>query len=410
MHILLALVASTIVVGPALASYWLIPREVLTAWPVFALSLLPTGLSIITSLVFRGYWPLLDAPLAKSAAEWLRGRLDLRTKVGILVAAMERDSSRGSFFHPPSRTIVLANDVHGEHTVRAYATAAHELGHAFFQADHPTWASVMTFARVHARYVFQSGVGLLLGATLVGTRSLAIVAVAMFGLAAVLQALVVADEAIATMIAARELQGDLRDRGQRAIARAHLRRALATYVSLLVAYATPLVASPSLINVGDGVLVDAPALTGVAAVAASIIAVVCVVGALAGLRPILRGRKTGRIGVVSFLLAVMWAPLMTTLLCNRPGLPPWTVALAVLQATLILSLPLGLVVRWLAGFVSRDLERMALPLSIPQGLSIDRVSFAKLAKAEQDEGRLERLATHLFVLWAVPLAVAWLLS
>lgn len=408
MFIALGLILAIAILGPAVAAYWVVPAEALLTWPALALTFTPTVLVLLTTLVFRAYRPLIEAPLPKSAAEWVRCRLDLSRKVGILVAAVDRGENRGSFYHPASQTIVLADDVHSEHTARAYATAAHELGHAYFHTDRPTWSVIVSFARQRAATLYHIAVGLLVGATLVGVAQAAIGALVAFGLALVLEALVVADEAAATAIAARELGADLPG-DQRAIARGHLRRALATYVSTLVAYAVPLVGAPWLLaNVGDGVLVGAPPLAGTGATFATVLAVGCVLGGLASLRQVIT-RKTGFVAALTQLCAIFWPALLAALLCNRPDVPAWTIALAAVPAWSILCAPAAVVIRWLAGFLGRDLEVMPLPLpSTPRGLAITRVSLASLAKKESADGRLASLVANAFIFAAVPLALAWL--
>jgi Zn-dependent membrane protease YugP len=78
--------------------------------------------------------PLLAASLRDSAAEWVQQqieRLGLGKKLAV-AARHEEDRGAGHFYHPATGTIVRGDRVHGEHTVRARAIAAHELGHAVF--------------------------------------------------------------------------------------------------------------------------------------------------------------------------------------------------------------------------------------------------------------------------------------
>lgn len=377
---------------------------------MLALTFLPTLLVIIATLVFRGYRPLIEAPLPDSAGAWLQRTLKQRG-LGVGVAALQRgQTSSSSFFHPVSSMIVLGEDVHAEHTARAYATAAHELGHAIFHTRGRRIGRLMLGARQYARGFFSFGVGLLVGCALVGSAGMQLVALAVLLLAVLLQALVVIDEVIASAIAAQVLRDELPDAEQARIARGHLRRALATYGALLAAYVVALAVAPSLLaSFGDGILVPGAPLTGTRHTVVTVISVASVLGAVLALRNVIAPAKG--LSILVSAVALLWAPLLTALLCDQTSVPAWTLVMATAPAWAILSTPALLAFQRMTSFLGRDLDIEPDSFRAAGALDITRISIADLSKHETDDTdtMLGRLVAHSSMLWAVPLALAWLL-
>ena len=164
---LVLLVVGALVLAPVLAAFALAPPGLLALWPVVVVAVAPALLGTLTALAVLTGQRLVPAPVGESAGAWLRRRVDAVGR-GLRVATLDYDRARcRSFFHPASRTIVLGDDVHDEHTARAYATAAHELGHAVLHLDHPWLSLVLRGARAHASRCFQAGLALLAGSALV---------------------------------------------------------------------------------------------------------------------------------------------------------------------------------------------------------------------------------------------------
>lgn len=404
---LIKLLALAVFLGPLVAAFVTAPSEALGAWQVWTLTLVPAAFVIVAGTVFRAYQPLIDAPLRDSAGVWLRKTIDRTRVFGITVAAVERaERGCGNFFHPASKTIVLDEDVHGEHTARAYATAAHELGHAIFHDDHPWLSSVLLAARGNANTCFFYGVGLLFGTVIAGDTHLRVLAFALVALAVVLHALVVVDEAIASTKARDFLRDDLGDADQGRIARRHLHGALATYVSVLVAYVVPLAAAPWISDGNAGVIVPGAPLAGAAALLADIGAWIVIAGAAAAVVYVVVPNRTGSaaLSTLTVVLALCWTPLLATLLCDQSSVPRWTIALATIPAWSFLVWPLLWAVRRFGGALTSDVGLMPIPMMSD---TLQRVSQKKLAEKEPAAGLLSRAWAFAYALLIVPLAISW---
>jgi Zn-dependent membrane protease YugP len=407
---LIVLLAVLVLVGPIVAAFVLAPVEPLRAWPAWTLTLLPAAAVLVTGTVFRAYRPFVDAPLPLTAAAWLQQQLQRLNKLGVSVVAMERtEGGHASFYSPSTRTIVLAENVHGEHTARAYATAAHELGHVILHDEQPILSRVLLAARGNADRCFHHGVALLFGTVITGATGLRWLAFALIAAAVVLHALVVVDETIASAHARDFLRDDLGDADQGRIARGHLRRALATYASLLVAFIVPLAAAPWILEHGDGFITPDAPLAGVSATFATIGAWLVLVGGASALVHIVApGRGWAHLlSTIPVAFCLCWTPFFAVLVCDQLGVPAWTVALAVVPAWAVLSVPALAVVRWFAGYLVADVDLMPLAVHTP----IRRISSSALWKRDDDDDRprvVSRFLRFSFALWAVPLALAWL--
>ncbi len=402
-----------ILLGPALAAYALVPGEALRAWPAVAVTVFPALATVVAGLVFHTFRPLLEEPLPTTAAGWLRAEVQRLGKVGIGVAAMDRgDRNRESFYHPASSTIVLADDVFAEHSARAHATAAHELGHALFHLERPRLSGVLMGARLRADAVFHAGAGLLVGAVLVGGLAVRLAALGLITTAMVLHALVIVDEAVASAHATTLLRRHLGAPDQARVAGDQLWRALATYVARLASVIAGLaVAAWVSTRYPGGVLVTpAPDLDGWRTLAATIGAAVVVAGAVVALVRAVRPRAglTTTLGVGLSGLGLLWCPLFVVLLCAQAGAPAWAIACAAVPAWTILSTPLIAAVRVLGAFVGHGVTDLTPSLDTPRALDIRRVSKDRLASREEPNGLLGRAGDALYPLWAVPLALWWL--
>lgn len=402
---------AAILVGPVLVAYALLPAGVLAAWPAIGLALVSPAITLAAGLVFHGWRATLDEPLPTTAAEWLRGEIDRLGRVGIRVAAMERGKNRDSFFHPASTTIVLADDVHGEHGARAHAVAAHELGHALVHLDRPRLSAVLIAARAYNAGFFHAGAGLLVGAMLVGTDAVRLAAVALLGAAMVLQALVVVDEALATSIARGLLRAHLGAPAQASAGSDALARALATY-GLRLAGMTAAVAVAAWLTWTrpGGVVGEGAAVTGWTAAAVTMSALAVLAGAVAAIalaaRPTVGGLAA--LGSLAQTLALLWCPLLVAALCDQPGAPAWTIALAAGPAWSVLTTPPVVLVQWLATALGRDIAAMSQPSPTTAPLAIKRIAWRQLAEREEPAGLVVRLAGAAGFVWPVPLACWWL--
>ncbi|MBL8627185.1 MAG: zinc metallopeptidase [Myxococcales bacterium] len=378
----------------------LVPGAALAAWPVWALTFWPAIASTLAAIPYHLQRGLEPADLPEDAAAWTRRRLDALGLIGIRVATIER-SRRGPFYHPDEQVIVLPPAVH-RHTARAYAAAAHELGHAIVHHQHPRLSRWLLAARRHVDGVFALAIGLWLGGALTTTPALDALGLAGCALALVLAGLVLVDEVAANHVAVAQLRTAL-DAAQLRRARWRLAAALATYVGHLLAIATPLVVGRWILDRVDDIDLPARIPTGAVAALATLAAVVVLAGAAAALWQLGRPNRAG--GGWLRLAAIVWAPLLATALVAHPAAPDWRVALALIPAWAVLATP---------GWLVIGLAAAALPDDVGGAASshpgVRRITMATLAR-ENDEAsvgaRLAGVARHL---WAVPLALWWLLA
>jgi len=392
------LALALLLVGP-LVALALVPGAALAAWPVWALTFWPAIASTLAALPYHLQRGLEPADLPEDAAAWVRRRLDALGLIGVRVATIER-SRRGPFYHPEEQVIVLPPAVH-RHTARAYAAAAHELGHAIVHLQHPRLSRWLLAARLHVDAVFALAIAALLGGALTATPALDPLGLAGCALALVLAGLVLVDELAANHVAVAQLHTAL-DAAQLRRARRRLAAALATYVAHLLAIATPLVVGRWILDRVDDIELPARIPTGAAAALATIAAVVVLAGAAAALRRLCRPNRAD--GGWLRLAAVGWAPLLATALVAHPAAPGWRVALALVPAWAVLAVP---------GWVLIGLAAAALPDDPGGAVSthpgVRRITMATLAPdddAPSIGARLWRVARYL---WAVPLALWWLL-
>lgn len=409
MSLIVSLVAVAVLIGPTIAAYLIVPPEVLAAWPAMAVSFIPLAAALLACLVVHGWRPQLEAPLPTTAAAWLQAEIARLGTIGIGVAAMAKGRDQASFFHPATNTIVLADDVFGEHSANAHATAAHELGHALFCLERPRLAALFMTARGTASGWFEVGAGLLVGAVVAGGRAIAIAAIAAFVIAAILHALVVVEEAVASQHALALLRPHLTAPEHAPAAGRDLRRALATYGLQLVGAVAAVVVAAWLARQPTGVLLDGPAPIGAAAIAATVGAVVAVLAGLAAVAGMLPApdRAANLLTDTVQVLGLATCPLLAALLCDQAGAPAWAVAMAAAPAWSMMSVPAKLAPRRLVATFDRALASATVPL--PPGVEIRRVDRARMIAAQEPHDRADRLPAALMALAPVPLALWWLL-
>jgi Zn-dependent membrane protease YugP len=289
-----------LVIGsPIAAAFVLMASEVAARWLAVVVALVPSVVILVARVLSAMRAPLLAAGLRDSAATWVQRQIaQLGMAETLTVAALEEGDHRDrNFYHLPTRTIVLSDRVHGEHTVRARAIAAHELGHAVFHIRAPV-SRLLMGCRLSARPVYNTASGLLIGTALAGETLLARAILPLFVAAAALMAMVVVDEAIASAAGLRylrqsaELDGD-EQRG----AIIELLVALAEYGACLVGYLAPVVGWPWIVDwLGGGRPLPGPALVGVARTIGSVTGIMVVAGGLGALASaLLAGRPCRRI-------------------------------------------------------------------------------------------------------------------
>lgn len=410
-RLLTMLVVGAALLVPAIAAYVVVPAAAVATWPALVIVMLPALATLVAGVVFFAWRVGLEEPLATTAVEWLRAELARSGKVGINVATRTRgERNHESFYHPASQTIVLADSVVDQHTARAHATAAHELGHALLHLARPGLSRTLMFAREHAEIVLHTGAGALAGAILVGNGGLRLAAVALIAVGFVLHALTLVDEVIASATARDRLRDHLSVPEHARTAHAHLRRALSTYVLRFVGVAGGLaIAVVVALRGGDGVLVPAPPPVGKADLAADVIAVVTVAAAaLALLRTPWASDRGPLVGASALVqtAGLVWSPLMVCILCGQPA-PAWTIALGAVTTFLLMSAPALIAVSVLASFLVRGLADLELPLTIG-ALRTRSVSASDLARHEPPSSFIGRLAAATFALWPAPLAIWWL--
>jgi Zn-dependent membrane protease YugP len=421
-------IAALVLVPPIVAAYALLGRELDRVWPALVVGLAPAVAILVARVLYRLYAPLQHAALRDGAAEWAQRRIE-RLGLGgeVVVAALEgedREHMAGDFYHPPSRVIVLGERVHGEHTVRARAIAAHELGHALMHLR-PRLSALLLWGRRQARSLFTAASGLAIGTALAGSTGLVAAVLPLYAAAAALMALVVLDEALASASALRQLaESDDLDRRERRAAAYHLLAAFGTYVVTLLGYVAPLVAWPWLSDLLRAV-VPPPAAAAPGGLAASVAWVTGAlvlaggVGAVVSLLPVHEGIGVARalaalLGGLAMFFSVVVAPLFVALVWSQaePLARPVVVVLAAVPLWEILSLPLigalGRLERW----VNPD-EELLVPSELAGASDLTRVSLKALRKKEDEASSRQGAAA---LLWAsaryhlatVPLALVYL--
>ena len=335
-----------------LGSAWLaLPAGFLTAVsPLILLSLAGTLLILPTALIFRLHERWLDletySRLSSNTASWLRAKLDALSLQGITIAT---NDEHGSAFHPSSNTILLRERVHGEHTVRARAIAAHELGHAELHTTQKILSRVLLWCRTHTGRFYWLSVSLLIGCTMISVPWLLSLSWYIFLVAVICVLGVLLDEAHASIRALLHIKHD------KELTRRHflgsaiiLFLAFTTYLAYAATIALPLFIWPAITqHIGDGVLAHAaPSLAGWKHWVALVSSIILSIGAIGAYRFILHEDSTPKhassaLASAFSLLALFLKPLFVFLVCDQPQVisHPWVIVLGVASVWNMTSLP-----------------------------------------------------------------------
>jgi Zn-dependent membrane protease YugP len=209
-----------------------------TWWPVFALLYVPRLASVLTTTIARRTEGTLDHQipdeLPMTAGEWLASRL---TTLGYPISTIVTDQ-QGDAYRPADKLIQLHDETHFKADPVYWATAAHELGHVRIRAKLPILGHLRTAAGWGARILVAVGVGLTFGRVLYALPKSGELALRCFALAVALQLFVLVDEALASLLAYRELRAhDAIDFVHLRAIRRVLAAAFATYLVTYAAYA-----------------------------------------------------------------------------------------------------------------------------------------------------------------------------
>ncbi len=236
-------------------------------------------------------------------------------------------------------------------------------------ADEPRAAQAARLRR-HGERLFDLGAGAVLGGVLIGARSFAGAGCGLIVLAAALQVRVV-----------------------------HLRRSPLHVAGLGAYVAAAALAAWESSRHGGAVLVPNAPTTGLAATAATAAGLACLARAATRVLLLLRPPADGPLARLVrrvFLATLSAGALLAVIVCAEPGAPRGAIALAVIPAWAILSMPLVMGLRLLATILGADLTDLGGPRDAPPDADAPPPPL------------LERAWSLLDVLWSVPLAAWWL--
>jgi uncharacterized protein len=186
-----------------------------------------------------------------TAGTWLRDEIARRGLIDdIEVVATNRDGKiKHDCFIPRTRTIVLALETYVAASVTAWATAAHELGHALVALRSPLRSSALRFARTRHDRWFGFAIALVVGNMLYARPTATAIAIALLVIATVFELGTLIDEAWASVLAMRALAPHLRPE-QRRIAGNDLVLAFVTYAGPAVTRMLVLASWPLILRLG----------------------------------------------------------------------------------------------------------------------------------------------------------------
>jgi Zn-dependent membrane protease YugP len=419
-------------------TYWNVPTGVWAAWPIFALLAAPSLLLVLSHLIGRAIQRPTPAAYPRSAADWLIARVKLSPLLCVTVAELERGNRR-SFYHPRTRTIVLADTVRDEHTARAYAIAAHELGHALIDRAMPRLAAFTLACRSVGRLASMWGALALLVIALTGHAAWLPLPFALLLLAAFAHAAVALDELGASRIAMRELRRLSAHRTARAAApravaasvaapveaaeateplraaRRYLLAAFSTYGSQLVAALLPLYYWPRLRSFfGEGLLHPGAQLSARSSLLASGAAIAMLVAvAVAALMALLPSRHALCRWLIDKVLVwtslyLVGVPLLTVLVASQPlaDLALWAFIPAVLPTYILLVIPAAILFSLLAAHLP-DLTLQPSPFLPRSGIGIRSLTPQAFQRGQSNRAP-HRARVLLVVIFLLPLPLALL--
>ena len=180
---------------------------------------------IVIGLLDR--WIADDLPL--TAGEWLEHQLRARGLDGRLRVVTSEARTNG--YAPWERVIHLSETTYFKRDPLYWAIAAHELGHARFELDHPRAARAVR-AKWPRKLATAVGFGLLFGNILFARHDADRVAFACLAAALALSVLPLVEEAVASTYAFAAL------RASKALTRGHVASALVLLIAAFLTYAT----------------------------------------------------------------------------------------------------------------------------------------------------------------------------
>lgn len=255
-----------------------------TWWPVFVLLYVPHLAQVLVTTIARRTEGKLDHQipdeLPVTAGEWLAGRL---ASLGYPIAAIVTDQQSDAY-RPGDKLIQLSEETHFKADPVYWAMAAHELGHARIRAELLIIGHLRTAAGWIGFVVVAAGVGLAFGRVLYALPGSGELAFGCFAIAAGLRIFVLVDEALASVLAYRELQAnDAIDFVHLRAIRRWLVTAFATYFVTYAAYALLLRYWPLVEALAGDHGARASGLTSLGWTVATVVSIGCVVSIVAQL-------------------------------------------------------------------------------------------------------------------------------
>lgn len=207
-----------------------------TWWPVFVLLYMPRLAQLFAVVIANRTKGTLDHQipddLPMTAGEWLAARL---ASLGYPIAAIVTDKQDDAY-NPGDKLIQLSDETHFKADPVYWATAAHELGHARIRVELPIIGYLRTISGWGVVVLHAAGVGLAFGRVLYALPGSGELAFGCFAIAAGLRIFVLIDEALASVLAYRELHAS--DAIDFVHLRAIRRSLVASFATYLVTYAS----------------------------------------------------------------------------------------------------------------------------------------------------------------------------
>ena len=352
-------------IGYSLACFALIPEGVMSAiWPFFLAVVTPSVVSWIAGFVANLTRRLFDRPglagLPMDGEDWANERMNELDLGDHEVVVTEHCDA----YDPEDRRILLSENTAREHTVRAWATAAHELGHAVIRSRWPVLGLVLTVCRAYWLLFFHAGMALCAGGVILGFEPAVGAAQMTWIIGSVLACGQLLDELAASLVALRLLgRFDTLSRRQKISSGVFLAIMFGTYVTMNAVLMAFLAASDRIAGmIGPG-LIEGSA----APVAGWRVAVILLLSLLALVTLIdvavdLVRRRTPTLDLLTWAGLVM--PFSLLLTWDQPAVleHPWLILLAFIPTFEIIGTPVRLAASAAGRFVAR-LGRAIAPRS-----------------------------------------------
>lgn len=403
-----------------------LPDGLSSTLPLLALSIAPAVLVALTHTLgrFARRSSIASggvASLPRSAGAWLIDRLGSVTKISV---ARPPVHTHLNAFVPSRNTILLSEHVVSEPTAGAYAVAAHELGHALLHQRAPRVFAALLWVRQQTARAFSAGTLLLWATVLTGESRWIPLAPIAFLVAVALQLAVALDEALASVLAMRELRRAGLDRDQRRVARRWLVTAFSTYAISAGAYLLPLLFWPQLSQhlaelsdlstriTSAAAHPTAPPLSTLSSALALLASVLSLAGVLTFLVELCVYLPRQREVFVTKLVgiaALFFSPFVFLFLANQPlgRAFPWPVLLALIPARLLIPLLPNLVFALLLSRLpTLQPERPRFPDPPPADIPVLTAEDLR----PRDAWRRASLRVLFFLAAAAPLSSLYLLE